>query len=72
MPPLSKKGEFNSVACESDLIISWMISDFVLIICIVLPFVIQVKQKLSAMKEELDNTDGVSRQIYFQYTIYLS
>ena len=44
----------------------------VLIIYIVLPFVIQVKQKLSAMKEELDNTDGVSRQIYFQYTIYLS
>ena len=33
----------------------------VLIICIVLPFVNQVKKKLSAMKEELDNTDGVSR-----------
>ena len=39
----------------------------VLIICIVLPFVNQVKQKLSAMKEELDNIDGVSRQIHFQY-----
>lgn len=39
---------------------------FMLIICIVLPN--QVKQKLSAMKEELDSTDGVSRQIHFQYT----
>lgn len=38
----------------------------------VLPFGNQVKNKLSAMKEELDNTDGVSRQIHSQYTIYLS
>ncbi len=41
----------------------------VLIICILLPFLNQVKQKLSAMKEELDNIDGVSRQIDFQYTV---
>ena len=73
MSLLSEKGEFYSVACESGLIIFW---DDIFSCSRSVIFVNQVKKKLNAMKEELDNTDGVSQQssleINISFLIHLS